>query len=335
LFAALCVSSASDSLIHVAVDRWIVCILCGAVAGWVAACNSAWGIDELEFDGPVASNGLGGFATGGAGGAAQEVCPQGFACVPDPGAGDFVRPTLQDAPCPTEWIWTISLYDGVDPGCATCTCDPASGGRCHVLVRRYTNTACTALVVTTTAADGACEDTNTATVGYRTEVTTPTEGSCEPRGGGSNALGGATMCRLTETPELECGSGKVCVPEAQASLGATCALLPGHGVQCPDGYEVATTHYEQAADWRDCTCTCGAASGALCPATAELFLYSQDGCEQTLVKTIPVPDDCASAGAAGESYLVEAGGWAGGSCQPNPPTGQVSFSVPVTLCCPS
>ena len=306
--------------------RWRDCVAWGSAAALMAGCNLAWGINDLLFDGTAGA--------GGSGGTAQEHCPDGAECVPDPAAGDFVREAAGGVACPADWLWTTSLYDGLDPGCMACACSIAAGGECRLLVHRYPNAQCAAPDTSATDGDGTCANTTMSTLGYGVESPTATQGSCTPSGGGSTPLEPRTVCRLAEPSGVACGAGKVCVPKAEGSLGAACVLLAGHGAPCPQGYGPEGDFYEQAVDGRQCTCSCSDASAASCVGTAKLSLYDADGCGGGLVRDIAVPDGCASVNVQAESYRVEAGEWTGGSCVSTASTGEVSFSVPVTLCCP-
>jgi hypothetical protein len=44
--------------------------------------------------------------------------------------------------CPGGWTEEATLYSGVDPGCATCTCSPSAGQCNQATITRYMNSDC-------------------------------------------------------------------------------------------------------------------------------------------------------------------------------------------------
>ena len=92
----------------------------------------------------MAGGGVGDGAAGSVGGSGGGVggAPPSCSgiCVFEPPMGGELVVTRDTTSCPTGWETELSVYDGTDPGCPTCSCDnTVVGGGClaDVVVERW------------------------------------------------------------------------------------------------------------------------------------------------------------------------------------------------------
>jgi len=329
-------------------DRFALILLVVALAT-AASCilgrEGGLPVESTGGAGGVAPTGGGGTSSGMTGGGGAEggsfpSCGQGYECVPEGGEGQLVRRVTEPfGLCPEGWEDAASYYDGIQPGCGPCGCNPAAGGSCQPgAVRRYEETWCgSQMGGAVTSSDGSCVSVmmldQDQAQGYEVDPSTPTGGACEPMIPAKPELVPVVICTLEHPMSGNCPAGSTCVPDGNGDTGNVCALLPGEGASCPDGYPSATTLFTSRTDNRVCACTCSSPSGA-CPG-AQIVLRDTAGCNGAVMATVPADGNChnVSAHIGHDGYEVEAGTW-NGTCTPSDNhSGEVDFSGPYTLCC--
>ncbi|MBW2455160.1 MAG: hypothetical protein JRI68_11650 [Deltaproteobacteria bacterium] len=319
-------------------DRFAIGVLAVAF-GTVASCTlSREGTLPVEATGGaggVTSSGDGGTTSGTSGAGGGPSCGLGFECVPEATDGQLVRLGF----CPTGWQDDSSFYDGNNPGCGPCGCNPATGGYCEPgAVTRYEETDCQdQMGGSLTSSDESCipvpMDDDDQAGSYEVAPSTATGGSCEPMTPAKPTLEQVFICGLEHPITGGCPSGEICVPTGNGDTGSVCVLLEG-SESCPAGYPNPSTLYLTANDTRECACTCGPPSGA-CPGS-EIILHNHQNCQGGQEGTVPADGNCHDvAGANGhDSYEVEAGTWSGACAPSDAHTGDVDWGGDHTLCCP-
>lgn len=113
-----------------------------------------------------------------------------------------------------------------------------------------------------------------------------------------------------------------------------CNLLPS-GASCEVGWDKKEFVYGGYNDMRQCSCTCGAASGGSCSG-AGIKVYPSDNCSGSAYPTVPANSSCTDASSwnNGSSFLVAAGTLTSGSCQESVVQGgTLTFMDAQVLCC--
>ncbi len=281
--------------------------------------------------------------TGGGGGSAGTTgsCGLGFECVADPALGDVVRAVIVPfGLCPTGWQDDEVFFDGIDPGCGSCSCQSPQGGSCAPgSVTRYSDGGCAAHKDgPSTPSDGSCVDVAegdpTQARGYIVALSTATGGSCEPGTPAKPPVDQIVICRLEHPIATGCPEGETCVPAGNEDTGSACVLIEDSAI-CPAELSQATVLDETANDTRTCSCLCGSASGTC--SGAHLDLNDTWNCGSSVLATVQANGNCANVSNANghDGYLVEAGTWTGTSCSPiDNHSGGVTFGGRHTLCCP-
>jgi hypothetical protein len=294
---------------------------------------------------------------------ADPACQPDFQCAPLPpvppdwtgyvGVDTTSYPASSTDPCADASSPDV-LFSG--PGgsaqCASCSCGNPSGGSCsYPTMSRWKNQAtCTGYADDLFApGNGNCyqfptdcgatcsNDQRLQLVSQSTLTATP---SCSPSGGATTLPDLWTdehhLCPRSASGGGGCPSGQACVSTG-TSFGGACVRRDGsHG--CPTEFPNALTAYAGASDDRGCSaCGCNAAS-VTC--TGGSFTISDDtACQGGTNPDISVSGTtCVSArnhlDEYGGSYRAVAGTLTG-SCtvQGGQPTGSVTPSAPITLCC--
>ena len=279
--------------------------------------------------GASGSGGVGGTAGGG------PTCDAPFECVPSVPSGTLVRLGPAGAFCPTGWSSPFPVYDGVDPGCATCSCLPPTGGSCDTTtVQRFGSDNCGDEAASQRKdPDQACLDVLSGASSYEIGPINVTQGTCSPATSTPLPVEERTGCETTPFVATDCAPNEVCVPPSGGVFDSVCVVLPG-STTCPAGYPNRSLIYQTYFDSRSCQCGCGSPQGATC-AGAGVTLFTNDWC--TSSTSHPLGPGCHDVSSlfSIQSYRAEAGAWVPGMCMINDlSSGQVTFSGEHTICCP-
>ena len=261
--------------------------------------------------------------------------------------------------CPAEERDALDLHAGPTGGDDTCGCTcSAAGQTCSVIGTYYSDQACTvaglcsATTVSSTctaAPMGTCGGTGGSfNVGGGT-APTPTGGSCTAHVTATPgpAPGWTTSARVcacsgpTDSPGGCGASGDQCVLGPSAGFGATpCVYQAGDIATCPGAYPNKNLFYSGESDSRGCgTCACSSApAGGSCSGTVGLWGGLSGACVNGADVTYTLGDACASFNALAsivgytKGNVTVTAGTCSVTAQP-PPTGSVTGSGPVTVCC--
>lgn len=247
----------------------------------VGACNLAWGIGDLTYDGTGASTAAG-TTTGaaGSGGAPPgELCLNGtdddhdgfidcsdaedcgadYECVPPPGIeGQFVLLAPAAGACPYATSTTAIR------ACTACSCT-MTPGECSLLVVAADNQEC--INPTTLATGTTCASSGSDGVWVRVTASVTTEPSCTVDAS-SAAPADWLMCGLSTSGT--CANGQACVPRAHG--GPRCVQVAGDGL-CPLDYPTSLVVFSSQAAL---TCTCGCQSSPSACADVRLSVWSDE-----------------------------------------------------------
>lgn len=280
------------------------------------------------------------------------VCPDGEICVEsgsDGWDGPFqVSADSAAAGCPVGTSPAVKGGTGVTALPATCHCDcgPPTMVVCGTpKVTVSTDSTCSSAQVCATLPLGnTCTQLNvnvacaTGTTGIFADVTLPaTGGACTvnqmpPMLPPAQWTNGFLACAPDDSP-MSCGGGSVCAP-ANAKL---CIAQAGD-LPCPAGpyvnRKVIDTHIDDTRSCSACTCTPGTAA-----CKGNLLLSTLAGCSQ-ITKTVALPVDCSDITAQaptgpifGKIDAVMPLPPAACAAEGGTPTGGVTSSGPMTLCC--
>ncbi|MBW2528934.1 MAG: hypothetical protein JRI23_32460 [Deltaproteobacteria bacterium] len=329
--------------------RAVGLVILSAAGLAVTACTAVLGYGDIEVrdDGAGGASGgtstasstgspsgtPSGTATGGTGGASPS-CGTGWSCVPATTGGRFVLLPSGDS-CPSSWTEQGTLYDGVDPGCEQCTCSPSAGQCNRATIARYSDSNCaTAKDDFPDVYDGVCEDvTESSSTQARSYFVTvaPELETCLPLGGSPAPLTAMLTCVASGAAPGSCPSGYRCVPDV-SGVGELCELVEG-GAACSDAFASAKAVYANATDNRSCDCDCVSPTGGSCSG-AGVILHTTATCNSGMLAAPSGQCTDASGVTSHNGFQVDAGTYSSGTCTPQDnSTGNVSFSMPATLCC--
>jgi hypothetical protein len=140
-----------------------------------------------------------------------------------------------------------------------------------------------------------------------------------------------------------CSGSQVCVPVSPGNgfIAKACIVQTGAG-SCPPGssYSIQHTYYANMDDTRGCSpaCTCADAQNVQCTG-GMVDVYTSPICSGVNVTNIPIDGQCHQLMIQGSAYAMATAPStpvaATGSCTAsNPqPTGNVTGSMPTTVCC--
>jgi hypothetical protein len=282
-------------------------------------------------------SGSGGSTGSGGTGGSEPTCAAGSTCVPAIASGDYALHAATPVACPAGWTSAGALTDGIDPGCAGCTCGQEIGGSCSPpsSVTRWGSGVCnsySASVVSPT--NGQCVDVVSGASSYSVAAASIAPGSCAPGTSAPVPLALGTLCSFAPAGAPACGAGMVCVPDGTADLSGVCQILPAGSV-CAPRFGGASTIQVLGSDTRTCDCSCGAPSGATC-AGAGITVHDDGLCQTAAVATIAAGTACTDTASLNNNtaYLVSQGTWAGGGCAPQELASGSITATAMTLCCP-
>ena len=132
--------------------------------------------------------------------------------------------------------------------------------------------------------------------------------------------------------QASCEDGAVCVPQA-GNDGRLCVRRSGNH-ECPAEYPEELAAFAGHEDTRDCSCACGEPLAVTC--TAIVDFYDELDCSGGELATLQTGDPNCADGDSATHARSRTPVTAGGECTPTgpgEPTGSVSPSDPVTICC--
>ena len=227
------------------------------------------------------------------------------------------------------------------PAVCGCTCKPAHGEVCSsATLGVFSDPSCTpasgaSLDLQSTCASGLSGKPLSAQ-SISVTAAAPSAGQCD---------GDATVDQPAPTfderslcqPEAagsSCGDTGACIPVPDGALmPRLCVWVEGHADSCPGDFTERFDLYRgDVVDTRGCTaCTCGPSDGS-CVATA--FAYGDGACG-TPKNQVSSEQGCVQLGSPGFASASATYALKVGSCAPVKvqPTGTVTASGPVTVCC--
>ncbi len=328
----------------------------GGSSGGAGGAGGAGGEAIGGTGGSGANGGTGGGATGGGGAApGGELCLNGTDD-DDDGLIDCADPECDAVGCadlPAGWLGPVVLSgDGdcagdfanelleliesvnADPASCTCACGAPSGACEDWVLRAYATPSCGGPSDAEQMAVGVCDGINAIVASedaYRLESD-------------NNAPGGSCPASVSASvPPADPITQRVCGAQAMAGgcSAGVCAPEPlciyqAADSTCPTGFTKVLTGFETLTDTRSCTSGCGcAAPSGECQALVEIF--GTNNCSGAVLTS--APDQACTAytfsNLATYTALVTADVTAVG-CNPvgsGFPTGMVTLSSPVTVCC--
>lgn len=323
--------------------------------GTTAAGGHDTGGSDGNTGGADASGGSG-EDTGGSGGTPATPCGSSGICVP-PVPADWSGPVavataggLNTPSCAgTNYDRTaLQKVGGLDEGTPTCDCecsDPATMDCTDLHLWGHANAgSCEAIGGTdhATHADGACitglpgSAWFTVTSGFSSGDCTPTPTVDIPEPDWTVNM---VACAGDPIEGASCSGDNLCMPALQVPLAAICIYQDGEDQPCPtEGYTVPTNYYDDFTDDRSCTdCTCGDPTGTCAGSVALTNVCGSGGSVilWTEVFTTGPNATCATPSSGGSVAGTFNGPTPDGSCPPvgGEPTGTVTKTAPVTVCC--
>lgn len=253
-------------------------------------------------------------------------------------------------PCVGSWNGLpVNAFDGLNapPAACACVCDPPTGQTCAPLTASFFFMACADACESVTltpgcqAAGGSCGSSYTTY--YETSAPTPpTGGVCSsshastttPQPSWSTEI---QLCAYSGTSSgAGCGAAQSCVDAPAAPYGPLCIYAQGSN-PCPAGpYSVRTGYYQGTSDSRGCTtCGCDGPTGGSCTGGGGVAFY-EPSCSNNGQTSIGAGAGCSATNFAGVgSVQGSLPSLAEGACTASggQPTGSVSPSSPITVCC--
>jgi hypothetical protein len=227
------------------------------------------------------------------------------------------------------------------PATCGCACGPVTGGCSSPAVETYTDNTCVNECNQVLA--GACTLDACSSSAQSARIT----GSSQPAGGGCTASLQRTvpqwdaaadwgaLARVCATTGASidggCQAPQLCVPPAPT--GAAICVWQQADVPCPAGYPEKALLYTSGSDGRDCAsaCTCDAPTGVTCSAIITVSSAATCG-----AGTLLVAGSCNAFASTASPYVSATVTPSGGACVADggaKPTGAVTPSGPVTVCC--
>lgn len=287
----------------------------------------------------------------------QMFCPDTHQCVGEapegwsgPGLLGLVDASVERVPeCPAEYPdREFQAFDGLvaDPAACNCTCGPANGASCQNSTTLHywaDNADCvTGGDLTLTVFGGACNNLPAQFPGNTYWLIEPVEaggGACVPTT--TEQIDDPTWtsqviaCDGADVIEDVCASGRVCVPlqEDKAFDGDVCIWRDGEH-ECPDGYDRASTVFNEVDDQRSCAaCSCSDPAG-ICD-DADVTMRAENNCVPPNAGTLPANGECQQTFAAQTSSVLFDPGEPSAFCNPSEPepVGEAVGTDPTTVCC--
>ncbi len=291
-------------------------------------------------------------------------CTPGFSCVPSVPSGwsgpavlyDLTSagaPAPQAGACPATPAYGVMAYDGhasPDPqGTCSCTCGAVTGSCTGPTVTIYHGTTCVSQCQNVDGVTSACARGCASADALSAAVTSAAAfsgGSCSasltntlvPFATATDWTTTGRVCGASRgVDQGGCSATQICADAPPAATTQAWCIYQAGSTTCPAGYPAQHVYFAAATDTRACagTCTCGAATGAVC-STDSVSVSATTDCASAATFASTAVGQCNENLGATARNVTASVSVSGGQCPPsgNPSvSGTVTAATPTTVCC--
>ena len=330
--------------------RVVVLHFLAAAVVTLVGCDASSGASGSQ-DAGVGGNGGGGGSGGvgaSGGGGGFESCGEGFVCVPELGpqwSGPVALADSEDGCSGTFPDEAASLFEGLVPGAASCTCS------CEGLALASCSTRLFAVGFAGALCSGpqgqeelAYTDCYNTFSESHSLISPPATTLCPPGNVAADLptatwTGEVSMCDGFIPGVGDCDSGQSCVPAPSFGLRAGHCYFQTGDHECPAEFANKTLFHTGFTDTRGCPSACSCrGEGAVC--TTLVRRYSMPDCLGETLEQVSLPSDqeaCVAPSSSTTKSFWPLGPFVqeDGTCLPTAlsPTGEVLETGTTTFCC--